>query len=284
MLLERLREYAEIQLGNNLPPAGYQVSPVRYVVDLSETGEVRGVIDTSSPTDKRGIPRLAPHAKRAMGIVPKLLADTGEYAFGIPRNDPKKPANPDRVAEQHRQFRELVTTCFRDTGESAVGAVVAFYDAYEAETVLPDLPDDYDPSATITFRVDGVLPIDLPSVRAWWAASRAPDTSDDNAGSVMACIVCGQVGPVLERHPLKIKGIPGGQILKDLISANAGAFESYGLTASMTAPTCPTCAEAYGNALNALLADRSTSMWAGDWPTPSGPNRRSDRPLHRYRC
>lgn len=274
MLLERLREYALIQLGSDLPPAGYQKNPVRYVIDLTSGGEARGVVDTASADDKRGLPRLTPHAKRAVGIVPKVLADTGEYVFGIPRNDPKKPANPERVADQHRQFREVIAACARDTIEPTVQAVSAFYDTFEAGTSIPQLPNDFDPSATITFRVGSTLPIDLPSVRAWWAASRAPDS--DNAENTMTCIVCGQLGPVLERHPLKIKGIPGGQILKDLISANASAFESYGLTASMTAPTCPVCAEAYGNALNALLADRTTSMWLGGlayafWTEPRKP-------------
>jgi CRISPR-associated protein Csd1 len=261
MLLERLREYADVQLAGTLPPAGYQRGPVRYIVDLDADGVAHGAVDTASKDDKRGQPRLAPHAKRAMGIVPKLLADTGEYVFGIARDDPKKPPNHERVAEQHRRFRELVEQCATDIDEPSVRAVVTFLASHEPGEVPGWLPDEYDATATVTFRVDGRLPIDLPSVRHWWAASRAPEA--DGAATVMPCIVCGRIGPVLERHPLKIKGIPGGQILKDLISANAAAFESYGLTASETAPTCAECAEAYGNALNALLASRETSLWSG---------------------
>lgn len=261
MLLERLREYALVQMADDLPPAGYQVSPIRYVLDIDPHGVPRGVVDTVSREDKRGHLRLAPHAKRAMGIVPKLLADTGEYVFGIPRNDPTKLPNSNRIAQQHGQFRDLAQRCANDTNEPTVQAVAAFLEAYESGSTPTWLPDDYDPSAAITFRVDGTLPIDLPAVRRWWAASRASQV--DEAGAVMTCIICGQVGPVLERHPLKIRGIPGGQVLKDLISANAGAFESYGLVASTTAPTCQTCAEAYGNALNVLLGTRTTSLWSG---------------------
>jgi CRISPR-associated protein Csd1 len=261
VLLERLREYADVQLAGTLPPPGYQSIPVQYIVELDRHGVAHGAVSTASKEDKRGQPRLAPHAKRAMGIVPKLLADTGEYVFGIPRNDPKKPANPERVAAQHRQFRELVEQCAADTDEPSVRAVATLLASHKPGDKPDWLPADYDATATVTFRVEGRLPIDLPSVRRWWSASRVPEGGD--VAAAMTCIVCGKVGPVLERHPLKIKGIPGGQILKDLISANAAAFESYGLTASETAPTCAQCAEAYGNALNSLLASRETSIWSG---------------------
>jgi CRISPR-associated protein Csd1 len=262
MLLERLREYALVQMADTVPPAGYQQQPIRYVIPLTLEGRAGGLIDTADKEVKRGELRMAPHAKRSVGIVPKLLADTGEYVLGIGRNDPKKPANPVRVAQQHEQFKALVAACATDTADPLVDAVTRFYETYTPGSETLELPDDYDPSATMTFRVETELPIDLDSVRTWWAASRAPDADETGANS-MDCIVCGQRGPVLERHPLKIKGIPGGQILKDLISANAGAFESYGLRASQIAPTCPTCAEAYGNGLNALLGNRATSMWAG---------------------
>ncbi len=284
MLLERLREYALVQLGDTLPPPGYQLQPIRYVIPLTLEGHAGRPIDTAGADVKRGELRLTPHAKRAMGIVPKLLADTGEYVLGIPRIDPKKPANPVRVAQQHEQFKNLVLACAKDTGDPFVGAVATFYETYESAGDAFELPENYDPSATMTFRIGpNEFPVDLESVRTWWAASRAPD-ADDAGTNGMECIVCGQRGPVLERHPLKIRGIPGGQILKDLISANAGAFESYGLEASTIAPTCPTCAEAYGNALNALLGNRATSMWAGGlayafWTEPRKANRFNPGPM-----
>lgn len=284
MLLERLREYALVQMADTVPPAGYQQQSIRYVIPLGEDGRAGPLIDTSDVDAKRGDLFMAPHAKRAFGIVPKLLADTGEYVLGIPRNDPKKSPNPIRVAQQHEQFVELVRACAKDTGDPLVGAVAAFYESYVPGSDTLELPDDYDPSATMTFRVGNTLPIGQEAVKGWWAASRAPDT-DDTGTSAMTCIVCGQHGPVLERHPLKIKRIPGSMTNGyDLISANAGAFLSYGLKASTIAPTCPTCAEAYGNALNALLANRATSMWAGGlayafWTEPRKKNRFSPGPM-----
>lgn len=265
MLLEALVEYAEVELGNDLPPAGYQKQPIRYFIVLSRDGQYQGPIrDTASKDAPRGEQRLGPHVKRSVGISPKVLADTGEYVLGIPRNDPKNPPKTDRVAEQHRQFIEMVGACARDTGEPWVQAVATFL---AGGAVIPESDlAGYDASQTVTFRVNDEFPIDLPSVRMWWAGQRAAPTGKERGTPTPQdiCMVCGERGPVLKVHPLKIKGIPGGQIQKDLISANARAFESYGLSGSQIAPTCARCAEAYGNALNALLADRSTSIWTGN--------------------
>lgn len=67
--------------------------------------------------------------------------------------------------------------------------------------------------------------------------------------------------PPVERLPIVIKGIPGGQATGlTLISANAAAFASYGLTASLIAPTCEVCGERFGNALNELLRRENTHI------------------------
>lgn len=273
MLLEALRQRA--QQSDDVLPAGYQHQAIRYIFRIDEAGALLGIIDTAGTENRnRGTSHPAPHLKRTVGISPKLLADTAEYALGVARIDPKKAANPERVVRQHEAFVALVEACAGATDEPSVRAVRAFL---HGPMPAPEtLPADFNPSATVTFRVvmpgipEGVLPIGLPSVQSFWANYLAPPGITDDGGA-MSCIVCGRIGPVLERHPLKIKGIPGGQIQKDLISANAPAFESYGLKASQVAPTCPQCAEAYGNALNSLLANKTTSLWTKElayvfWP------------------
>jgi CRISPR-associated protein Csd1 len=255
MLLQKLCEFADRQL--DLPPGMYQRQPIRYVVELDANGRFLGVVDTqdsSSATTRRGTPLLAPHVKRTVGVKPKLLADSGVYAFGIPvpttdADEEKKRAA--RAPQQREAFASLVAACAEATGEPTVEAVATFLDVADPQTL--SLPADFDSGATMTFRVDGVLPIDLPAVRAFWAGLQEPE--DGAAGERMECVVCGQTRPAMQRHPLKVKGIRVGQTGgTDLISANAKAFESYGLEHSLIAPTCQVCAEKYGNALNALLA------------------------------
>jgi CRISPR-associated protein Csd1 len=285
MLLERLREYAETRLVDTLPPAMYQPQPIRYVVALDAAGRFLGIRDQSDPTEaktKRGKTMLAPYVKRGYDIRPKLLADTGEYVFGLTKIDPKKERNPDRIRQGHELFVELARSCAAATRDPAVEAVARFLEQVRAashdlprtiqlpggatllalgmDPDLLELPADFDPSEHLTFQVGEVMPIDLPAVRSYWARQFEQDDAASDA-VLLECIVCGERRPALRRHPLKIKGIRKGQSSgTDLISANKNAFESYGLQNSLIAPTCQECAEKYGNALNALLSSSDSHL------------------------
>ncbi len=248
MLLQRLSEYAD-RLG--LPPPMYQSLSIRYVIQLDWAGGYRNLIDRATQESKRGIAHLVPSLRRSVNVKPTLLADNGEYVLGRSR----ETSRPERVGRQHTAFCELVNACAAATGESAVQAVAAFL-ATDLAT-LP-LPDDFDPSANLMFEVDGVFPVDLDAVRAYWA--QVAGVSD--GAEPMQCLVCGQMRPPVARLFIPIKGIPGGQPTgMALISANAAAFESYGLEASLIAPTCEDCGQRFGNALNDLIAQPQTHLY-----------------------
>ena len=267
MLLKRLTEYAEAGRIPNMAPAGYLETPVRYVIDLDEDGHFVAIIDQAQGNTgraKRGKPTLAPHVGRSSAISAKLLADNGEYALGLAR----EPEKAQRASDAHQAFVELVRVCAAETQDRTVAVVLSFLN--DGADLGNNLPADFDPSMTVTFRVGEVLPIDRPAVRAFWARRSAGET--DNAGETvpepsaptMQCLVCGQHRPPMERLTYKWKGIPGGQTSGlALISANAQAFESYGLEASLIAPTCADCGEKFSKAANALLEDRNTSLRIG---------------------
>jgi len=256
MLLQRLSDYAAQQIA--LAPPMYQRQPVRYIIDLSADGELLGITDTADPANRntrRGVLRLVPHVVRTSGVRAKLLADKGSYALGLPDPDSRS----DRTPQEHQAFIELARECADQTGEPTVQTVARFLDELDL-TKLP-LPADLDREGQFAFRVDGVFPVDLPSVRAFWANRQ--ERSDES--QPMLCVVCSRVGPVASQHPVPIKGIPGGQTSGTyLISSNARAFESYGLGSVQNAPTCQTCAERYANALNALLAGQATHLRVGN--------------------
>lgn len=264
MLLQRLVAYADDVL--DLPPAMYQEQPIRYVIDLDREGHMTGVLldtaDLSNRATRDGTRRLAPHRKKAGGTKPTLLVGTAEYVLGLPAKDDGE----ERARERHEAFVVLVESCGLATREPTVQAVATFLKRLHAEA--PPLPPDFVPGANLTFRVDTEFPIDLPTVRAFWAASRG--AADEAGGATdtverLPCVVCGRNRPVMARHPIKIKGIPAGQTSgTDVISANERAYESYGLKNSLIAPTCATCAEKYGNALNSLLRDQATRLLVGD--------------------
>lgn len=270
MLLQRLSEYAD-RIG--LPPTLYNETPIASLINLdSRSGKatLTSTLNPANPREKRGIRRLAPQIARAVGIKPLLLADNAEYTFGLPR--PVKPEETNaekeskrlvRVAECHEQYMDMLARCAATTHEPSVEAVHAFLMSPDAAEKL-DLPDDFDRGGLVTFRVDGVMPIDLPAVQAFWAMEHDPAASTTQTAHVMQCLICGQERPVLERLQGKIKGVPGGQTSgTSIISANADAFESYGLSASLIAPTCPACGEKFTKALNALIADPQRHLILG---------------------
>ncbi|MGI5917606.1 MAG: type I-C CRISPR-associated protein Cas8c/Csd1 [Anaerolineae bacterium] len=259
MFLQRLGEYATRL---DRPPQYYRRVPVRYIIELDAGGtplsaEPVDTADSANRATRRGQPLLMPQVQRANAVRPLLFADNGAYTLGLPREG----ANPDREAQCHEAYLDLLRGCAAHTAEPDVMAVLCFLENDPLNHLR--LPDDFDRSATVSFRVDGRLPADLPAVREYWA--RVNDPGADDGATVMDCLVCGERGPVLRRLKGKIKGIPGGQMSGTaIISANESAYESYGLDASLISPICARCAEDMTVALNGLLADESSRLIVGN--------------------
>ena len=258
-MLAHLRDYAARD-GDALPPF-YAFTPIAWTVDLNPDGKPvspRPVCHINSETKRgeRGADRSAPEIVRTASIKPLLLADKGDYTFGAVA-DPNKP---ERAAQCHLAYRDLLDRCAEATNEPAVAAVQSFYEHGGVE--LLELPADWDPAHKIMFRVnpdsgDTCIPTDLESVQEFWAEYNQPDKTGQ-------CLVCGETRPIFDRVPFAIKGIPGGQSSgTKLISANDKAFESYGLEASAVAPTCLDCAEGFTRGLNKLLANRASNISVG---------------------
>lgn len=258
MILRRLVEYADARM--ELPPVMYGETPIRWLVSLDSDGELEDFVPLGGDTkaNKRGENMIVPTVVRANKIKPKLLADNGEYVLGVSRAD----SDPAKVSDRHRQFTELTRHCAAETEAPSLQAIVAFLDRWDAGEFRDRLPEDFDPQDNLTFRVGGTLPaVDLQSVQSFWARTTAGEDSP-----VMACLVTGEVGPVEQRLPVKVKGLTriGGQASgTSLISANASAFESYGLENSLTSPISRDAGERFGKALNHLLADEKSRIFVG---------------------
>lgn len=216
---------------------------------------------------KNGEPFVVPQIIRSSGVKPKLLADNGEYVLGVAR--PKSKLS--RVAESHRQVVELIQKCASETQEPSVQAVAQFLTSPWDRTKLPP---SFDPADTITFRVNdivpgvGIIPADaranLQSVQKFWATYTASSEDESTAEDrpEMTCLITGETGPVEERLPVKIKGIPGGQTAgTSLVSANAPPFTSYGLQNSLTSPISRDAGERFAKALNHLIATESSRLY-----------------------
>ena len=263
MLLSKLKEYADERMEVQPPPL-YANTPVAWLIELRSDGRPlvprpTNLTDPSTPRRKRGLDMSAPEVQRSSGIKPLLLADNGEYTFGRARD----PDKQERVTQAHAAYRELLDRCAVETEEPAVLAVRRFYESGGADQL--DLGEEWDYGLKVTFEVnleDGTRcrPIDLPAVQEFWVSVNTPDSDSSDQ-----CLVCGDLKPVLDRLQSKIKGIRGGQSSGTLIiSANSEAFESYGLKASRTAPTCRECGEAFTRAANDLLVGENSRLTVGD--------------------
>jgi CRISPR-associated protein Csd1 len=254
MLLQKLADYSrrpDFEFGPRL----YWQAPVRYLIDLTAEGQLltEVPIDISSRESRstvRGARRFLPQVERTSGVEPLLLSDKADYVLGFVG----KTGKPERVAECHRDFMDLLSRCATDTNEPAVLAVKRFLESDPLAQLK--LPADFDPSATISFRVNDQFVIDFPAVQEFWAKEHDPARK---GAPEMQCVICGEKRAVLDRLQGSIKGVPGGQTSgTSIISANAGAFESYGLEASLIAPTCADCGERFTKAANELLGSRES--------------------------
>ncbi|MBA3725894.1 MAG: type I-C CRISPR-associated protein Cas8c/Csd1 [Armatimonadetes bacterium] len=253
MILTRLVEFAEGI--DELPPSGYQPRFITKAIRLRGNGEFMNVQPVSGETrGKRSgqtiiVPQESP--RRASGIVPRLIADNVNYALGKAR----EKDNPDDVAKRHQVYCGLIAECAKATGEARVLAIEKWIND-GGPTKLQDDPSIEEDDDFI-FEVDGVLPTDLPSIREFWI-SRA------KAGAEGICLVTGKFGPLVDRMPAPIKGVPEGQMSGTaLISINNPSGESYGLSAALNSPISLYAAENAGNALNYLLASSVHSIRVG---------------------
>jgi len=257
MFLQRLLEYAERL--NDLPPSLHEQMPVKWVIDIDHDGKVNGIVrqsETDDPKD-RGRLQTVPYlgGLRTSGIMPLLFADNASYVLGQAGKDKKQ----ERIQECYRAFKDLVQQCAQAVPLPEVQAVHRFY---EQSLATLNLPDDFQPEDSVTFRVNGRLLTEIPEVQRFWRDYAVHQYKLAQVG--MYCLICGQQKPALRRHFVKIKRVPGGQESGvSLSSANASAFYSYNLKEGMVSPMCLDCSEKASKTLNRLLADKQSGIRVG---------------------
>ncbi len=282
MILQQLWQDADAimtQTGRgSLPPAMYMPKRVKWIVELSHDPRLPAQFTLTVGDDKKGIERVTPFIKRTVAVTPILLADKPSYTFGVRFADPKRDAGRDlekdaaRTAQEHQVYKDMVQQCAEATGDPGAVRVAAFLAAWDPADPDHLLPPELGREDLITFRVDDVLPIETAKVQEFWAKAAAGEGAEEAEEelelglpekSAMQCLVSGANGPVEEMMPVPVKGLYGGKSEMAIVSANANAFESYGLTRAQTSPISKPAGERFGQALNALLASGSHHQSAG---------------------
>ncbi len=261
MILKRLCEAVE---RFDFPPAGYTEGPIKWMIDLDGDGNLLGftkMAETDRASDRgRRMYHPATPVQRASQVEAQLLADKTDYVLGfVPDDVSERTAN--RIGDCHEAFLELLQACSEDTDEDAIRAVITYLQDNLQEA---DFPEDLQRGDTLTFRVDGQILVDAESIREHWAACVAEDLAE-RGGDEQTCLVCGRTAPIADRHPGKVKRVPGGQSVGcAIVSANASAYESFGLDAALIAPTCWNCARDYALVLTEFLASDRHSFRISD--------------------
>lgn len=246
MILKRIVEFAERQ-GDTLP-TGYQPRFVTKAIELNRDGTLAGVMPLSGDVRGKRTGRLRKEPQesplRTVAIRPRLIADNVNYVLGRSREKDK----PGQATERHAAWVALLAEAAEATCHSGVQAVHRWALSGGPESLRDDAR--FEETDEITFSVEGAFPTDDLAVRAFWAGR-------EGAENVGTCLVTGAFGPIVERMPAPIKGVPEGQMSgTSLVSVNNPAGESYGLTAALNSPISPDAAEKLCNGLNQLINER----------------------------
>jgi len=261
MILRALYNLA--QSDGLLADPDFPLLPIAWLVHVSADGQFAGLTDTRVLTEAGGKkPRLVaktfpvPYQVGRSGTKapPAFLVDNAKYVFGRPT--PDKPFAEAEGAEKSAWFRQRIAECVAETSDDGVRAVLALLEAVAQGEQDVRIPDDCRSNDLFGFiytpDVD-VLVHMRPAIRAYWRRSRSEVAAGGSGADPFECIVTGDPVAAPGLFP-KVKNVPGGQTSgSPLVSFNAAAFTSYGLSNNENAPISRDAAEACSTALQRLL-------------------------------
>jgi CRISPR-associated protein Csd1 len=259
ILSELQRRYERLRDAGELPAFGFSVEKVVGAIVIGGDGRYisienlrTDVVLRPGKTVRRPASLVVPQPpRRTVKILPGFLCDGAGYLFGL-----AEPGREARAAEQFAASRARHEAVLGGLDHPAARAVLAFFAAW----VPGAAPADADPELLqgwLVFQRDGDLGFvhEVPEIRAAWEAAAAADGEEEPATG--QCLATGESGVAVARIHPAVKGVPGAQTAgAALVSFNAPAYESYGLTQNYNAPVSAAVAHGYTTALNDLLAQR----------------------------
>lgn len=268
----------------SVAPTGWEYREIALFIELGDDGSA-ALVDRRSVDRKRGELLLVPAAEIRSGNdawkKPNLLWDHMGFVLGWqkrkPDGTPDPTDKPEKVANQHRAFKErLAALASRQPESVGLQAIRRFYEANAWADLQPaELGEALrnGQGLNVTFRVRGS--IDPVCHESWVAGECAIDETaadGDSATSAGLCLVTGRQGAIARLHP-KISYVTSKP--SPLVAANTNespAYSSYGKEQALNAPISVEAASHYALALNTLvgrgspnklqIADATTVIWA----------------------
>ena len=268
MLLQRLVAFDGAEESDG--PRFFRRRAVRWRLSLGSDGVVdtpdKGLMDLSDPSEKatrNGTEYAVPHLARSSGIAPCLGADDIQYVLGWADDS----VRPERVALAHSAFVALVDQWAAVADEPAARAFARFYASGAVSSVRK--PADWAPKQLVIVTVGGRRVTELPSLQRFWATAVERRKTGGDAGRRGLCLVCGQVGSLLDRLPQQIpkRLLPGAGNDASLVSTNK-PIHSYDFNDTLVSvPICVDCGGGAVDGLRRLLEDPAHSMTFGGQDT-----------------
>ena len=279
MILNALTKYYEQLLeAGNVGKDGWSLAKVSYAITIDESGQVRNLIPLSIEeirgNKKVVLPaqRLVPLQKgRSRQIAPYFMCDNAKYLLGgwtssgDSETDEKNRIQAknyfDAAAQYHKQI-------LKNSDNVLARSICRFFDTWNFEERKKDFSVDWEKilaGSNLVFRSfeNTTELLEDDEIQKQWD-DFYQQGKEQKLGR---CMVTGKMAPIARLHPL-IKGVRGAQSSgAALVSFNGNAFESYGKEQGNNAPVSEYVADAYGKALNYLLADKAHHRLLGDTTT-----------------
>ena len=268
MILQALVEYYEaLERKEKITSPGWCRARVAYGLDISEQGELMGIIPLKKeqqngkktvwvPQDLT-VPQMV---SRCSGVSANFLCDHSGYMLGIDNK-----GKPERSRECFEYAKKKHKDILGNISSPAARAVCRFFDCWapdraaENPYLVPEL-EEIISGSNLVFMIDGEYVHKDPDIMQCWEEY----SHQSGTGPEGVCLVTGRREEIARIHGT-IKGVQGAQSSgAALVSFNAPAFESYGKEQSFNAPVGTYAAYAYTTALNYLLSDRSHGTTIGD--------------------
>ena len=241
-----------------LCPPGFSQQKIAYAIDLEpETGKFNGLISLKEevPVKTRMVLKPVvldlptPPIRSGSQIAPRFLWDNATYLLGIP-----KEGKLDQSEDSFAACKALHHTILDGMDSPIAHAILNFLDNWDiSQAASHPLLEEYQKdlqTCFLVFSVGGVYPQDEDDIRKAWL-DYYENSSD---GPVGQCLVTGKTAKIARVHPIKIRGLRGGDASGNaLVSFNFDAATHFGIKQSFNAPTSEYAAFAYASALNWLL-------------------------------
>lgn len=274
MILQSLVHlYDELSRQGKVAREGWGIAKVSHRLVLDEEGGLIGIVSARKKVlrgkKEKEIPSdmMVPlPATRSSGVKANFLCDNSSYFLGVDNK-----GKPERTKECFEAARALHHQILDGCHSAEARAILSYFDHWDVagardnplvQTNLEDILG----GSNFLFHVGNKDVSDIPEIRdAWERYYRSGSGEEDIIKG--QCLITGKKDmPIATLHP-KIKGVLGAQSSgANLVSFNAPAFCSYGYDGEQgqNAPVSEEAANAYGAALNFLLADRTHAKVMGD--------------------